>query len=162
MKPTHTQLSRIVVANWKMNPITQSDAVRLVRAIVKATGRTRTRVVIAPPFPHVPAVRAVLPKAYGLGAQDGHEKDTGPMTGAVSLRSLYSYGVRTVILGHSERRAEGESDTRVNAKVKVALMLGMTPVVCVGERERDVHGKYFEYVERQLHAALLSVKRTDM
>lgn len=152
---------RLVVANWKMNPITESDASRLAKAIAKKASRPRATVVIAPPTPHLSAVKAALPKTFGLGAQDGHEKDSGPLTGNVSLRTLYSYGVRTVILGHSERRREGETDERVNAKLKTALALRITPVVCIGELVRDQHGKYFSTVEAQLRAAFKGVKRTE-
>jgi triosephosphate isomerase len=162
MKKTIPHESRLVVANWKMNPITESDAVRLVKAIAKVVGKPRARVVIAPPAVHLSAVRSVLPKGYVLGAQDGHEKDSGPMTGNTSLRTLYAYGVRTVIVGHSERRKDGETDERVNAKVRTSLQLGMEPIVCVGELVRDAHGKYFGFVEAQVRAALKGVKRTEI
>lgn len=160
MKQTPSR-SRLVIANWKMNPITEADASRLAKAIGKKALRPRATVIIAPPTPHLSAVKAALPKSFGLGAQDGHEKDSGPLTGNVSLRTLYSYGVRTVILGHSERRREGETDQRVNVKVRAALQIGITPVVCIGELVRDQHGKYFSTVEAQLRSAFGGVKRTE-
>lgn len=162
MKKPSAVRPRLVIANWKMNPITESDASRLAKAIAKKAPRPRATVVIAPPTPHLSAVRKALPKAFGLGAQDGHEKESGPLTGNVSLRTLYAYGVRTVILGHSERRKEGETDERVNVKVRAALALDMTPVVCIGELARDHHGRYFSTVEAQLRAALSGVKRTEV
>jgi triosephosphate isomerase len=162
MKKLPAGRPHLVIANWKMNPITEADAGRLARAIVKKASRPRAQVVIAPPAAHLAAVRAALSKSFGLGAQDGHERDTGPLTGNISLRTLYSYGVRTVILGHSERRKEGETDARVNAKVRAALLLGITPVVCIGELTRDHHGKYFSTVEAQLRATLSGVKRSEI
>jgi len=47
---------------------------------------------------------------------------------------LLAVGVTHVIIGHSERRQYfGETDDVVNLKLKVALELGLIPIVCVGE-----------------------------
>ncbi|MGN6543623.1 MAG: triose-phosphate isomerase, partial [Aureliella sp.] len=55
-------------------------------------------------------------------------------TGELSGPMLLDIGCRYVILGHSERRQFfGETDQSVNQKVKAALGVGLTPIVCVGE-----------------------------
>ena len=67
---------------------------------------------------------------------------------------LADVGCRYVIAGHSERRAlYGESDALVVAKVKRALDVGLTPVLCVGESESEREaGQTLEVVARQLNA----------
>ena len=46
---------------------------------------------------------------------------------------LVDAGCKYVIIGHSERRAMGETDAEVNAKVQAALAAELIPIVCVGE-----------------------------
>jgi triosephosphate isomerase len=55
---------------------------------------------------------------------------------------LLTAGCTYVIIGHSERRTYfGETNETVNNKVKKALAVGLTPIMCVGEtleeREAD-------------------------
>ena len=127
----------LIVANWKSNPDSTHGAVSLARAVESAHARfRRVRVIVAPPFPFIESVRAVL-KSVHVAAQDVFW-DKGPFTGEVSPHQLKSLGVRYVIIGHSERRMYGgETDDRIQKKLAAALAKGISPIVCVGERERN-------------------------
>src|SRR5690606_41552494 len=58
----------------------------------------------------------------------------GAYTGEVSASMLVDFGVRFVIVGHSERRALfGESDQLVAEKFKAAQTAKLIPILCVGE-----------------------------
>lgn len=93
-----------------------------------------------------------------LGAQDCHSEKRGAYTGEVSAMNLAEVGARYVLVGHSERRAMGETDEDVNAKVHAALAAGLTPVVCVGEdKEEHEAGKATNVVAQQVEAALADV-----
>lgn len=92
-------------------------------------------IVVAPAFTSLPAAAESLRGSrVALGAQTMHWELQGPFTGEVSAPMLLEFGVRYVILGHSERReCCGETDATVNLKVKTALAQGLTPIVAVGE-----------------------------
>jgi triosephosphate isomerase len=74
----------------------------------------------------------------------------GAFTGEISALQLRDLKTEYVIIGHSERRAMGESDAQVQKKVLSALKSKLTPVVCVGERERDTQGDFFTLIENQI------------
>lgn len=143
--------SKLLIANWKMNPARESDAVRIAKA------SDAKHVVICPPFPHLGAVRAAVSEAR-LGAQDVFWEDQGAYTGEVSPRQLVNAGVRWVIIGHSERRTLfGETDEIVHKKITAAMRVLLKAVVCVGEPgdvRRHGHAEAKRFVARQLKGAL--------
>jgi triosephosphate isomerase len=62
------------------------------------------------------------------------------------------YGVTHSIIGHSERRALGETDVQVAKKISVLLKRRAIPIVCVGEKERDNQGNFYSFVEAQIRS----------
>ena len=121
-------MDKILVANWKMNPSTLTEAIELAR------GSDHEGVILCPPFIYLHALKDEIMNA-SLGAQDLFwEGETGPFTGEVSARMLKNLGVTHVIIGHSERRKRFHETTEIlNHKLKVALAAGLTPIVCIGE-----------------------------
>lgn len=143
---------RLVVANWKMYIDSPEEARRFA-----STFRKRARifkgvdVVLAPSFPLVPVVAEILKgSTIKIGAQTVSEFEDAPHTGEVSAATLKHSGVTFVIIGHSERRAQNESDAVIHAQLERALLAGLTTVLCVGERERDAAGSHFSLIESQL------------
>ncbi len=154
-----------IAGNWKMYK-TVSEATALAGALVAAVGReTGRKVMIAPPFTALHAVREVLKGSkIVLGAQNACAELEGAHTGEISLRMLRDAGVTVVILGHSERRhVYGETDALVNRKVKLALAEGFEIILCVGEtldeRQKGVTEKV---VEGQTRGGLEGVAERDM
>lgn len=152
---------KIVIANWKMNPQTLKEAKVISKGIVKACQKLKkTTVVIAPPFPFLAALS--LSKKVFLGSQDAFWGSVGAQTGEVSVSMLKSLKVSYVILGHSERRLLGETDAFVAKKILGALKAGITPIVCIGERERDNHGDYLSFIENQIRSTLQGISRKEI
>lgn len=88
----------------------------------------------------LPVLPALLPVAdifagtpISVGAQDLFWEDLGAWTGHVGGPILREAGARYAEVGHAERRALGETDEVVSAKVAAALRNELTPVICVGE-----------------------------
>ncbi len=142
----------LIVGNWKLNPVTQTEAISLASAIVKKHKKsTEPYVAIAPPFVHLNQVQQKLKTStVALAAQHASDKNMGAFTGEISILQLKDLGVELVILGHSERRAMGETDELVQQKALLTLKHRMTPIVCIGEKSRDEKGDFFTFVENQL------------
>jgi triosephosphate isomerase (TIM) len=75
------------------------------------------------------------------------------------LHGLVDY----VIVGHSERRAMGETDRMIAQKLAAAVRNGLTPILCVGENlnERE-HGLAEKVVVDQLTANLRELTADDL
>ena len=95
-----------------------------------------------------------------FAAQNISLSEGGAATGEVTAEMLRDLGVSYAIIGHSERRALGETDEQVAQKVQLAFAHKITPIVCVGERSRDGDAKYLTFLRAQLHAvfSILSPK----
>lgn len=93
------------------------------------------RGVFCPPFPYLSVAAQALPanSALALGAQNCHAATSGAHTGDVSAPMLRDVGCAYVIIGHSERRAAGETDADVAAKAKAAMAAELVPIICIGE-----------------------------
>jgi triosephosphate isomerase len=110
--------------------------------------------VLCPPFTSLSAISALLEKTgIGLGAQNMHWEASGAFTGEVSPQMIKEF-CGYVIIGHSERRQYfAETDDTVNKKVKAALAIGLTPIVCVGESLAEYEaGQTKSVVTRQITA----------
>ncbi len=148
-------MNKLIVANWKMNPRTVSEAVRLAKA------SDRKGAVIAPPFVFLDAVGKVL-KHAALGAQNAFLEKEGAWTGEISLGQLKALGARYVILGHSERRKLGETDKLIGGKVAAALKEGSKVVLCIGEDwgvRRKGRRAAYNLIKRQLTEDLRPASR---
>lgn len=153
-------MKRYIIANWKMNPQSLAEAEELLASMDEqlAAGpeQTERSIVICPPFVFLEDVGRMLKTSrlggYAeLGSQDIALADSGAWTGEISGPMLRRLGVSYVIIGHSERRWKlGESDEMVNKKLKTSLANELTPIVCIGERERNPGFK--DFITRQIAA----------
>lgn len=155
---------RLIVGNWKMNPSSSVESARIIKGILKnCFTLKKTSVVACPPFPFIFTVKSELKKrAIFLGSQDVFTENEGSYTGEVSVNMLKSLGVSYVIVGHSERRALGDTNDIVNNKLKTILKAGLTPILCIGEKERDESGQYMQYVADQLNDAFRDIQKATI
>ncbi len=115
-------------------------------------------VVFCPPCPFLAAAKAGLPQnaRLELGSQNCHAAKEGAYTGETSAPMLKESGAAYVILGHSERRAMGESDADVAAKASAAHDAGITPILCIGESAAE-YGK--GHTEKVIDTQLAALKK---
>ena len=140
---------------------TASEGVALVNAIAPLVKDAACDVVVCVPAIDIPAVSKALEGTnIGLGAENVHFAEKGAYTGEISAAMLKEYGVKYVIIGHSERRQYfGETDETVSKRTLTALNAGLIPIVCVGEtlEERET-GKTEQVLFRQLKDGLAGVE----
>ena len=126
----------LIAGNWKMNS-DRASAGKLAGQIAAGAAGVGGDVdlLVCPPAVYLEVVAAQLEGSpVGLGAQNMYHESNGAFTGEISASMLVDLGVRSVILGHSERRhILGESDSFIQQKVVAALSAGLQPIVCVGE-----------------------------
>ncbi len=156
--------NKIVMANWKMNPATLSEAKKIFNGVKK--GMTKVKGVdvhVCPPFVFLPEIaKLATSKKVLLGAQDSFYEESGAYTGQISPKMLKNFKVKTVILGHSERRALGESNKLIGRKVRHAIDEGMMAVLCVGESKRTDEGDYYKFIRSELEAVFSEIRRVDL
>lgn len=162
MVPTQKPL---IVGNWKMQPASRARAVSLVKDVRAKIGKKDdVSVVVAPPFVYLDAVRTALGKntSIALGVQDVSSEKPGAHTGQIALAMVRDFGVQYSIVGHSERRALGETDAMVNHKLQAIVKEGNIGIVCVGEKERDASGQYLTFLEGQIRSALQGIPKSRL
>ncbi len=141
-----------IVGNWKMNPDTVEEAKKIFSTVSrKAAKNSKIAVVIAPPAPFISILSG---KKIPISAQDVAPEARGAYTGSASARQIRSAGAEYAIIGHSERRAMGDTDDIVAQKTAEALDAGLRVILCVGEKERDNHARYLREVREQIVTVL--------
>lgn len=147
---------KIVAGNWKMNK-NAGQTQELIAELLQKLPQTEAKVIIAPTFVNLAqAVNQTKGTAIEVVAQNMHQAEGGAFTGEISADMLTSIGIKTVILGHSERRAYfHETDALLASKVDTALKHEMKVIFCFGEELKDRQDKqHFNVVEYQLKDAL--------
>lgn len=151
----------IIAGNWKMNK-EPGESRALVQELMALTGDVKGRIMILiPPFTSLPSVGELIRNSkFKLGAQNMHWERGGAFTGEISGLFLKAVGCEYVVLGHSERRhVMGETDEMINKKLKTALEIGLIPIFCVGETEKErEEGSTEAVVERQIKQGMKDIE----
>ncbi|MDC0657116.1 triose-phosphate isomerase [Leisingera sp. SS27] len=124
---------KLAAGNWKMNGTGASLAE--LAALAESHARPAADILICPPATLLSrAADTAKGSAVAIGGQDCHANTSGAHTGDLSAAMLKDAGASSVILGHSERRADhGETDAQVCAKAEAAIGEGLIAVICIGE-----------------------------
>jgi triosephosphate isomerase len=153
---------KIIIANWKsyLSLAESEDLAKEISDFIKSK-KGLPELVICPSYPALPGVNKIIEKNkfIELGAQSMSYVEKGAYTGEVSPIMLKEVGCKFVILGHSERRQHfGEKNLDVHERLRLALVQGLTPVVCVGETaEERQAGKQDDVVREQVSESIGTV-----
>jgi triosephosphate isomerase len=147
----------LIAGNWKMNGLRSSKGEFDAMLAGASDIASKADLLVCPP---ATLIAAFADRARGsklaVGAQDCHPKPSGAHTGDISAEMLADAGASTIIVGHSERRADhGETDALVRQKAESVWRTGLTAIVCVGETrgQRDA-GQTLDVCRGQLTLSL--------
>lgn len=154
----------VVIANWKMNPATQSEAKSIAKATA-AIAKKNTHATVVTCVPHLYVIE--VKKSVGLsplmvGAQNCHVDVKGAYTGEHAAAQIKDAGGSYVIVGHSERRKMGEGNDLIAKKVLAATVAKLQPILCVGEELRDTQGNFLSLIETQVVTALSALPKSRL
>lgn len=156
-------MKKLIVGNWKMNPQSQKEAAILFKSITQATKNTKnTDIVVCVPAVYFSSIKQLKNKKISIGAQNVFFEQAGAFTGELSAKMLSNSGVKYVIVGHSERRAMGETNEIINKKLIASLKAKLTPILCVGESVRSHDGFYLAKVREQLSICLNTIPKNQI
>jgi triosephosphate isomerase len=121
----------ILCANFKANKTRQETRsyMAVVESFVTANDIEDT-IIVFPPFTALEHTsRNVL-----IGVQNGYPVSNGAFTGEIALEQLEEFDIKTILIGHSERRhILGETQEQIAAKFRFFAEQGFVIVYCVGE-----------------------------
>jgi triosephosphate isomerase len=147
-----------------MDPQTLVEARRVIGAIKrKASQAKHLTIAICPPNIFLaPLAQAGLQTTITFGVQDIFWAEEGSFTGEVSAEMAKAVGAQYAILGHSERRALGETNEMVAKKLAAAFRAKLTPVLCIGESVRDTDGAFLEFLKQEIIESLSGIEKSKL
>jgi triosephosphate isomerase (TIM) len=149
----------LIVSNWKAYVESKDKAKVLAQTATKLAKGGRHELVLCVPAPYLGLLSGTT--GIALGAQDISATLGGAATGEVTAGAVASLGAAYAIIGHSERRAMGETEVVIIEKVRHALAHGLTPILCVGERVRDEDAQYLKIVRAEISAVFEALTQKE-
>ena len=142
------------LANLKCNHTRASFA--KYAEILDANLSANDDVTVFPPF----SAFDLAAHKFKLGAQNFYPCESGAHTGEIGKAMLDEFGVKSVLIGHSERDELGESEELLRAKFDFAAKAGWQIVYCIGENlSVNEAGRTKEFLAEQLKNIDLGYER---
>ena len=143
------------IGNWKMFGVPRS--IKILNKInsfrFKDKNRNKYRVIITPPYTLLEYfAKQFKNKRITIGSQNCYQKDKfSSNTAAISPYMIRSVGAKYTLVGHSDNRAEGDTDLMLKNKVKFALTNNLKVVFCIGENNKQKkNNQTFKVLKKQL------------
>ena len=154
----------LVAGNWKMHK-TGPEAREFCAALAGLVGDAPAAdVAVCPPYTALEAsAEALAGSPIAVYAQNVHENEKGAHTGDISSAMILATGAQGALVGHSERRAEGDTDGQIALRVRNAIDAALLVVLCCGESLDTRKADETEaWVTRQIRSALEHVTASDI
>ena len=154
---------KIVAGNWKMNNGLQETKL-LINELKTEVNHCECDVMIAPSFVCLQtAIDLLTNNDIEVVSQNLHQEKNGAYTGEVSAKMLSSIGVKTTIIGHSERREYfNETHDMLKHKVDTSLENSMKIIFCFGEQLKDRKtNNHSTIISNQISESLFHLNSSD-
>ena len=150
------------VANWKMFGNSKSvNSIKKVINLSKISKYKKAKIIYCPPYTIIQNfVKKTRNTKINIGAQDCHyEQNFGAYTGSINAKMIKEIGANYIILGYSESRKYGDTNKKINLKIKSSLAENLKVIFCFGETlvERK-NKKTYKIINNQIKSALKNVK----
>ncbi len=150
---------RYFIGNWKMFGVPKSVSIlnKINSYHSKDKNRNKYRIIITPPYTLIESYsRYFKNKRISIGAQNCYQKEQfSSNTAAVSPYMIKSVGAKYTLIGHSDNRAEGDTDVMLKDKVRYAIRNNLKVVFCIGENKTEKKNKKtLTVLKRQLTKVL--------
>jgi len=154
-----TNKLRYFIGNWKM--FGDFGSFKIIHKINqfsrKSKNQFKKKIILCVPNTLIHFFKKKLKSKFiSLGVQNCHyHQGYGPFTGSVNASMLKKVGAEFVILGHSENRAEGETNQLIKKKIESALNEELSVIFCIGETLKEKkRGKTFSILKNQIKSSL--------
>ena len=147
----------LIAGNWKMYKTAEEAAETARQLVERVTDASDVDIMIAPTFTALaPVFKVIQNSPVALGAQNLFWENECEYTGEISAPMIKSVGCQYCIIGHSERRQYfGETDETVNKRIQAAIRVGLKPVFCIGETEKERESEQtFSVLDKQVKNGL--------
>ena len=133
------------IGNWKMFGIPKSiNILKKINSFYsKDKNRNKYRVIVTPPFTLIESYAKYFKnKKITIGSQNCYQKDQfSSNTAAISSYMVKNVGAKFTLIGHSDNRAEGDTDIMLKNKVRHSLKNNLKVVFCIGENKSEKRDK---------------------
>ena len=130
---------RYFIGNWKMFGVPKSINIfnKINSFHISDKNQNKYRVIITPPYTLLETFsERFRNKKIFIGSQNCYHKDLfSSNTAAVSPYMIKKVGAKYTLVGHSDNRSEGDSNSMLKEKVKYALKNNLKVVFCIGENK---------------------------
>lgn len=145
-------MKKIIASNFKTNH-TRSSTAQFITNINEylSSNKIDNDVYL---FPTATALDSFdLVPNFSIGVQNAYAVDSGSFTGEIGTQQLDEFGIKTILIGHSERRhILNESQNEIAKKYAYFKEHGFTIIYCIGEplevKEQGLE-KTLEYIWEQ-------------
>ena len=155
----------LFIANWKMfGDLNSVKSIKSVINLSKKKNYKNAKIIYCPPYTLLNYFVIKTRKTnLDVGAQNCHyEINTGPYTGSISSTMIKKLGAKYVIIGHSENRSNGETNTQINKKIHSAILNNLNVIFCIGENLFEKKNKKTNKIlKQQIDLGLKKIKKID-
>ena len=155
----------LFIANWKMfGDLNSVKSIQSVINLSKKKNYKNAKIIYCPPYTLLNYFVIKTRKTnLDVGAQNCHyEINTGPYTGSISSTMIKKLGAKYVIIGHSENRSNGETNTQINKKIHSAILNNLNVIFCIGENSFEKKNKKTNKIlKKQIDMGLKKIKKID-
>ena len=153
------------IANWKMYG--KKSSIKTLNNVIKLSKISKYKkinIIYCPPYTLLEQfVKKTKKSKIVVGAQNCHtDENYGAYTGSINTKMIKDTGSKFVIIGHSDSRHAGDTNTLINLKIKSAIKQKLNIIFCIGESLKENKKKKTNIILiNQIKNGLKNIKNID-